>query len=334
MDYIKERKKIVDLYKSKAYLQNFEHFAMQIFRFQYRHNATYNNYCSALKIEPGHVKTLSQVPMLPIQFFKKYTVKTGNWQAQALFRSSGTSGLARSVHEVKSLNHYLKNALSAFSDIYGDASKISFLAILPGYEDRADSSLVQMVNALIGESQYSNSGFYLDRPQVLMEELRSNKEKGIPTILFGVSFGLLDLTRHEIDFPNLLVIETGGMKTSKLEMNKEQIIEKFKNAWNVTRVDSEYGMTELLSQSYAINDLWFRPACTKYVQINQLTDPFTREKNGKVGVINVIDLANYDTCSFIETEDLGIGNLQGQFQVVGRLANAELRGCNLLLEEI
>ncbi|GLR16286.1 LuxE/PaaK family acyltransferase [Portibacter lacus] len=332
-NYILEREKIVKLFNERFYKADFNAFALEVFRFQHEYNSTYRSFCDLLGINPLQITSPEQAPFLPISFFKNYVIKTGQWKGDVVFGSSGTTGSIRSKHHIRSEEFYLENAKEGFIEAFGPIKDYCFLAILPGYTERPDSSLVSMVNSFIKQSDYAFSGYYLGKETELIEVLNQCKSEGIPTVLFGVSFALLDLCKYQIDFPGLQVIETGGMKTSKIEMSKEEIIAKFRKAWNLDAVGSEYGMTELLSQSYSSNGKWYQSASTKKIYIGELRDPLELEKNHKTGIIKVIDCANFDTCSFIETQDLGILNDRSEFQVLGRMDNAELRGCNLLLDE-
>ncbi len=332
-EYIKEREKISNLFNSEYHIQDFESIALHVFRFQLKYNEVYARFCNYLKVDAAKISDVTKIPFLPIQFFKRFQIKTGVWDAEVVFESSGTTGQARSKHFIKSTSHYYMNCIKAFENVYGKVSELCILAILPGYQARSNSSLVYMVNELIKKSDYQESGFYLDREDDLIEVLEANKMNGIPTILFGVSFALLDLCKYKIDFPGLIVIETGGMKTSKLDLTKEEIVEKLRSDWNIDRIDSEYGMTELLSQAYSRNQEFYIPASTLKVIIGQISDPFNTERPMKTGLIKAIDLANYDSCSFIATEDLGIASQDGHFKVLGRLDQSEFRGCNMLLED-
>ena len=322
------------MFTTKAYESDFDAIAISIFNFQFQFNDVYRQFCLFFKVRPSEVKSLIDIPFLPIQFFKSKDVKTGNWDSELVFRSSGTSQSVTSKHHIYSQNWYLNNAIEGFGRFYGDPKDYAFIAILPGYYERPDSSLINMVKHFIRLSKYDSSGFYLNKEEEMMEVLNHNKVNSIPSILFGVSFGLLELSRFTIDFPEMIVIETGGMKSSTLEMNKDEIIAEFTKAWTVKRVDSEYGMTELQSQAYALDSRWYQPANTMKVFIGQLYDPKKMERPNKAGNIKVIDLANIDSCAFIETQDLGMHNGQGMFKVLGRMESTELRGCNLLLEDV
>jgi phenylacetate-coenzyme A ligase PaaK-like adenylate-forming protein len=332
-NYITDRERISSSFYQGTTEDKFDTLALLIFEFQYNHNQTYKRFCDLTNRKPGMVSKVGDIPFLPIQFFKTHVIKTGEWTEESVFSSSGTTGQIRSKHFIHDLSHYLENCVKGFLEFFDNPKDICFLAILPGYADRPDSSLIYMVNEFINISKYENSGFYLGKDAKMLDVLANNKANGIPTVLFGVSFALLDLCKYEIDFDELIVIETGGMKNSKIELTKNEILQQFRASWKINTLASEYGMTELLSQSYAINSQWYQPSSTKKVLIGSLSDPFSLAPTNKAGVIKVIDLANFDTCSFIETEDLGALNSNGQFQVLGRMDHAELRGCNLLLDQ-
>ena len=331
--YIKDREKIRARLTALLHEQDLEELALQIFQFQYKYNPVYQRFCDLLNRSLENVRFLCDIPYLPISFFKSHQVKSGAWDAEVTFGSSGTTGEKRSLHHIRDLQFYLNNAEAGFVQFFGASSQYCVLGYLPGYQERSDSSLIYMVNHLISKSDDENSGFYLNRVEELLKVLTNNKIKSIPTILFGVSFALLKLSKIKIDFPELIVIETGGMKNSQIEVTKQEIIDELKSSWNLNAVFSEYGMTELLSQSYSTDGKWYETSATKKVLIGELRDPLAMEKLYKTGIIKVLDLANYDTCSFIETEDLGMVNEKGYFQVLGRMDHAELRGCNLLLDD-
>ena len=207
-----------------------------------------------------------------------------------------------------------------------------FLCLLPGYRERTGSSLVYMMEHFV-KMGLEGSDFFLGRDQTLFEQLLTNREKDVPTVLFGVSFGLLDFVeQYQMSFPNLIVMETGGMKGRRAEMHKDQLHSILKQSFDVNRIHSEYGMTELFSQSYSKGDGLFFPPSTKQIFISEITDPFTEERNGKTGILNIIDLANIDSVSFIQTQDLAVKNDNGSFYLQGRLDHADIRGCNLMIQ--
>ncbi len=328
------RERILKLNRSEAlYEEEFMSLSLESFRFQYLHNTFYRKYCNLLECTINSVFTIDQIPFLPIEFFKSEEIKTGEWKEERVFSSSGTTGSTRSRHLVRDIDYYLENCKRGFEEFHGQVEKFCFLAVLPGYQGRVDSSLITMVDYFIRQSTNKDSAYYLDREEDLQRVLEYNQEHRIPTVLFGVSFALLNLSQIRVSFPELVIIETGGMKNSKVDFSKEEILTKLKMAWKLKRIQSEYGMTELLSQSYSKDGKWYLTASTKKVVIGELTDPFAQQKTMKTGIIKIVDLANLDTCCFIETQDLGISNQEKYFQVLGRMDNAELRGCNLLLDD-
>ena len=274
------------------------------------------------------------IPCLPIQFFKEKTIKTGNWTEEKVFTSSGTGG-KQSSHFIRDLAFYKDHSKQLFANHFGDLSQYCFLALLPGYLERKGSSLIEMVANFIDLSNHSNSGFYLNQYEELHQQIRINKQNETPTILFAVSFALLDFVEQLApDLNGIQIIETGGMKSSNKEYSKKEIYHYLQDKTNCKSIHSEYGMTELLSQCYAINSLNFECPHSLRVFTTEINDPFQQQVIGKSGQLNVIDLANIDTCSFIQTEDLAIINDNNTFELLGRLHLSEMRGCNLLLEEL
>ncbi len=318
----------------------FEELALEIFRFQATHNPLYGRYLALLKKEVQEVNTISEIPFLPIQFFKNYAIKTGNWQEQTTFTSSGTTGESTSSHHVRDLDFYKKNTVHGFQQFYGDPADWLVLALLPSYLERAGSSLVFMAEHFIQLSRHPKSGFFLKNVEellnVLANPLPSNPQSAIPqsVILLGVSFALLDLAeRHSLDLQHVTIMETGGMKGRRRELTRSELHETLKSAFNAPAIHSEYGMTELFSQAYSTGDGRFRPATTLRAFTREITDPLTPQKLGKTGILNFIDLANFDTCSFIATDDLGRVFKDGSFEVLGRVDNSDVRGCNLLVDK-
>ncbi|WP_235295696.1 long-chain-fatty-acid--protein ligase [Portibacter marinus] len=331
--YTSQREKILSGLKVGDLSDTFDELAYDIYLFQYKHNTLYKQFADLISKSPAHVDSVDKIPFLPISFFRKHLIRTGVWTPETIFGSSGTTSGNRSQHLIRDLDFYLQNTIQGFEQFFGNPKQYAIIGYLPGYQERRDSSLIYMVNHLISESNDQQSGFYLGKEQALLEVLQHHKINNIPTILFGVSFALLALSKTKIDFPELIVIETGGMKTSSVDLTKEEIVERLKKAWNLKTIYSEYGMTELLSQSYSMDGKWYKSASTKRVVIGDLSDPFTNAKMHKTGIVKVMDLANLDTCSFVETQDLGMITHDEYFQILGRMDNAELRGCNLLLND-
>ncbi|MCC7246689.1 MAG: acyl transferase [Saprospiraceae bacterium] len=310
---------------------NFDEVARQVFEYQLSHNQLYSTYCSLLdKRETPEV--LSGFPFLPIQFFKTYIVKSGFWPSKTIFTSSGTTGQLPSQHHVRSRHFYLDNARRGFTERYGKPEKWCILALLPSYLEREGSSLVAMADDLIKRSRYAESGFFLHDFDKLKTTLLECQAKGYPTLLLGVSFALLDFAeKHPVSLSGITIMETGGMKGRRREMTRAELHETLRTAFQVDTIHSEYGMTELLSQAYASGGR-FWPVPTLRVIATEINDPFCPVAPGRTGQLNIIDLANLDTCSFIATDDLGRVYDDGSFEVLGRLDSAELRGCNLMVE--
>jgi hypothetical protein len=313
----------------------FEPTALAVFRYQVQNNPLYQEFINLLGISVEQVTKMQQIPFLPIQFFKYHSIKTQEWVAEVVFTSSGTTLQNLSKHYVRSLDWYNQCAFKAFEQQYGALENYAVLALLPSYLERQGSSLVFMVEQFIKRSQNPFSGFFLYNTQELMEVLEKCKAKNQAVLLLGVTYALLDLAK---DYPqlleNVIVMETGGMKGKRAEMTKTAVHELLKTAFQLNQVHSEYGMTELLSQAYSKGNGLFEPSPTMRVLIRETTDPLHILPAEKTGGINVIDLANIDSCSFIATDDLGRGYEDGTFQVLGRFDASDLRGCNLLIEEV
>lgn len=320
--------KIADL---KA--EQFETTALSVFQYQARHNSLYARYLQLLGRSVSEVHTISDIPFLPIQFFKQHEIRSGEWSAETTFLSSSTTGQIPSQHFVRDLDGYLQNTRRGFTSFYGDPSNWCVLALLPSYLERSGSSLVAMADYFIQLSRYPESGFFLHNFQELRERLVVCKAKGYKTLLLGVSFALLDFAEQfPMDLSGITIMETGGMKGRRKELTRVELHQTLKEAFNLSDVDSEYGMTELFSQAYAMGGELFKPAPTMRVIATEINDPFCQLAAGRTGVLNIIDLANLDTCSFIQTEDLGKVTVDGSFEVLGRLDIAEMRGCNLMVE--
>ncbi|MCI5058770.1 MAG: acyl transferase [Flavobacteriales bacterium] len=299
----------------------------EIFKYQYAHCKVYREFIdlSGFNFNP---KT-NAVPFLPIKLFKHTIVSTSN-QHEIIFKSSGTGGL-RSNHYVHDLSHYNRNTIKIFQHFYGDPENYAFVALLPSYIENGDSSLVHMVDQFISKSKYEESDFYLNAFEDLNKNLEHLSKKGIPTIFLGVSYALLDFSeQHEIDLNNVIIMETGGMKGRRKEMTRRELHEILMSNFNSKSIHSEYGMTELLSQAYSLGNGKFEVPQWMKVMITALDDPTQPEADGSIGRINIIDLANIHSCSFIATEDIGRKHIDGSFEILGRLDTSEMRGCNLL----
>jgi len=311
--------------------ENFEDIALSLFHFQAKNNPVYNQYLRHLKTNVEDITTLNKIPFLPIGFFKTHQVKTGEWLPQVEFTSSGTTGMATSHHSVNDLAYYLNLSEHIFKQFYGPADQFHFLALLPSYLERTGSSLIAMLDHLIKQSKSPHSGFYLHHKIDLIEKLNTLKNGDRKVILWGVSFALLDLAEaYELDLSNCIVIETGGMKGRRKEWIREELHFFLTKRFNISTVHSEYGMTELMSQAYSKGEGYYQLPPWMKMLVRDINDPFSFVSN-KVGGINVIDLANFHSCAFIETQDLGRIDQNGSFEVLGRFDNSDVRGCNLLV---
>ena len=312
---------------------DFEHLALQIFQYQANNNIIYRQFLNLLKISPNKVAYLSDIPFLPIDLFKQHSIKTGTWEAETKFTSSGTTGQTPSTHHVRNLDFYLTTARQGFEDFYGSVEEYCFLALLPSYLERSGSSLIAMVDSFIQRSKYKESGFFLYDFDALAQQLQYCIQANIPTVLIGVSFALLDFAeQYPMDLSKVIIMETGGMKGRRKELIRKELHEQLGRAFQQRSIHSEYGMTELLSQAYAMGGERFSPSSTMRILISDITDPRSFLPDERTGKINVIDLANFDSCSFIATEDLGKRWQDGSFEILGRVDNSDLRGCNLMLE--
>ncbi len=310
----------------------FETAALLVFNHQYRHNQIYRSFCNHLRVSPQQVRTLKAIPYLPISFFKTKKVVSTTEAPKAIFTSSGTTGASTSKHYVSDLSLYEKSYLRAFERFYGDIKDYCILALLPSYLEREGSSLIYMANDLIKKSGNKKSGFYLNDLDKLILTLKRLEAANTPTILLGVSFALLDLAEnHTLNLGNTIVMETGGMKGRRKEIIRTELHKLLKKGLGVSEIHSEYGMTELLSQAYSLGDGRFHCPPWMRVSTRDTEDPLTPQQFEKTGGINIIDLANYNSCSFIATQDLGKSYADGSFEILGRFDNAEVRGCNLMV---
>ncbi|MEA1874003.1 MAG: acyl transferase [Bacteroidota bacterium] len=310
----------------------FNEIAIKLFSFQYQHNTIYNQYVNLLKINVSDIRHYRDIPCLPIDFFKNHKIMSGNFVPELEFHSSKTTGFQSSVHYVKDADLYKASLAKGFRQFLGDASEYSFFALLPSYLERKNASLVHMVKVLMEENPKQAGGFYLHNHDELVRNICKAQKQGKKIILWGVSFALLDLAEtHSGEIRNIRIIETGGMKGRRKEITRESLHNSLTNAFSPISIDSEYGMTELLSQAWSINAGPFKTPPWMKILIRDMHDPFTYIDNGKSGLINVIDLSNIYSCAFIETQDVGKLNTAG-FEVLGRLDNSEIRGCNLMVQ--
>lgn len=312
--------------------KQFEKIALKVFRFQYENNLVYRDFCNFLKVEKSSVKSLQQIPFLPIQFFKSHEVVSSTNPIQETFTSSGTTGMITSKHLVADVSLYKQSYRNAFSEFYGNIEDYVVLALLPSYLERNGSSLIYMVNDLIQLSNNTNSGFYLHNYDELTSKLIELNSEGQNVLLIGVTYALLDLIEQQnFQLQNTIVMETGGMKGKRKEIIREELHEILCKGFGVSNIHSEYGMTELLSQAYSLGNGIFE--CPNWMQIliRDTEDALSYVSTGKTGGINVIDLANINSCSFIATQDLGKKYPNNSFEVLGRFDNSDIRGCNLMV---
>lgn len=311
-------------------INEFNETALAIFHFQVAQNPVYNKYVSLIKTNIEEIRHFSQIPFLPIEFFKTHQILSSANLPEIIFSSSGTTGSTVSKHLVSDLSLYIKSFTRSFENFYGNPEDFTILALLPSYLERKDSSLVFMTEKLIGLSKNTSSGFYLNNDEQLVKMLAVPSGKKI--LLIGVTFALLDLaTKFDIPEFRGIVMETGGMKGKRAEMIREEMHEVLKTGFHVSIIHSEYGMTELLSQAYSKGDGIFKTPPWMKILIRDTNDPKTLLPEEKTGGINVIDLANLYSCSFIATQDLGKTHSEGTFEVLGRFDNSDIRGCNLMV---
>ncbi|MDD2823862.1 MAG: acyltransferase [Bacteroidales bacterium] len=308
---------------------------IETFRYQATHTAVYARYLELLGVDPQQVEIPENIPFLPIRFFKTHHIYNLTGQPQHIFTSSATTGMVPSRHPVDSLARYGKNVLDIFRFFYGEPGDYTILALLPSYLERTGSSLVYMMKELMERSSGKADGFYLYDRKALYLRLLDLARANRPVWLLGVSFALLDFSaEYTVRHPGLIVVETGGMKGRGDELSREELHGRISKGFPESQIHSEYGMAELFSQAYACgNDPFFRcPPCMQ-ILIRNLQDPFLLQPHGARGGINIIDLANSHSCSFLETEDLGCRLSDGRFQVLGRIPDTERRGCNMLIDK-
>lgn len=313
---------------------DFEQLALEVFHFQYNNNAIYQEYVNALSIVGSNVRSMEQIPFLPIRFFKTADIKTTVFEPEAVFESSGTTQTVNSRHYVKDLNIYRQSFLKAWDKFYGPVQDWCVIGLLPAYLERQNSSLVVMVNDMIKLSNHTQSGFYLYEHEKLAQVLQELEKQGQKTLLIGVTFGLLDFAeKYPMPLKHTIIMETGGMKGRRREMTREEVHLLLTTAFQTNAIHSEYGMTELLSQAYSYGNGIF--TCPPWMKIlmRQDDDPLDVRVAGS-GIINVIDLANLYSCSFIATDDVGTVMPDGSFEVLGRVDTSDIRGCNLLIAGI
>lgn len=311
---------------------NFEDIAIRLFRFQAENSLVYNRYLQNLKVNPSKIDKIAQIPFLPISFFKTQIIQSGKWIPEVEFSSSGTTGSLTSRHPVADLNFYLRHTEKTFERFYGPLGQYHILALLPAYLERSGSSLIAMMDHFIKRSGSEHSGFYLYNHDELIRKIEVLKSDSRKILVWGVSFALLDLAEHfQTDLSNAIVMETGGMKGRRAEVTRQELHSFLNQRFNTTVIHSEYGMTELMSQAYSKGGGYYQMPPWMKVVIREINDPFCFVKS-RTGGVNVIDLANFRTCSFIETQDLGKTVETGEIEILGRIDNSDVRGCNLLVE--
>ncbi len=310
----------------------FRELCLDIFKFQYQNNLVYREYVDLIKTDINKVNNITDIPFLPIELFKNHKIIHKNRQETITFFSSGTTGQIRSKHFVADELIYQKSFIKGFEKFYGNIKDYCFIALLPGYLERVGSSLIYMVDKLMQISDNKHNGFYLNDFKKLRATLNHLKSINQKFILIGVSHALIDFANeYDIDLSGGIVMETGGMKGRKKEMLKAELHSYLKSRFHVSSIHSEYGMTELLSQSYSKGDGLFASPNWMRILIRDTYDPFSYMPTGSSGGINVIDLANIYSCSFIETKDLGRVHANQKFEITGRFDNSDIRGCNLLV---
>ena len=311
----------------------FNSLALKTFQYQALNNPIYSEFIRLLNRDFAGINSIRRIPFLPIEFFKSNKVITGNLEAEIVFESSGTSRQAHARHYVSDKHQYIRSFSKCFKLFLGDPSQYCILALLPSYLEKGSSSLVFMVDTLIKATNDPLSGFFLNDQQRLAEKLKIVESEGKKTILLGVAFALLEFAEQfPMQLKKTIVMETGGMKGRRREITRTELHSQLRKSFGVDKIYSEYGMTELLSQAYSFGDGLFRAPPWMKILIRNPYDPFELFTEGTSGGINVIDLANINSCSFIQTDDFGRLNSDGTFEVLGRMDSAELRGCNFLLE--
>lgn len=312
--------------------RDFEDTCLAVFRFQSAHCELYRQYIDLLEITIDSISSADEIPFLPIRFFKSKKVYAANKPPATVFTSSSTTGTGVSSHYVADVGMYERSFRRGFEYFYGSPSTYTMLALLPSYLERGGSSLIYMVEDLIKQSGKAESGFFLHNHDELYRRLLSLKERSEPTILVGVSFALLDFVeKYRMDFPDLTVMETGGMKGRRRELVREELHGELCAGFGVKSIHSEYGMTECLSQAYSFGNGIYRCPPWMSVRVRDAYSPLRRVADGGTGGVNIIDLANLYSCSFIETQDLGRLHTDGSFEVLGRFDSSDIRGCNLLV---
>ncbi|TJY37967.1 LuxE/PaaK family acyltransferase [Pontimicrobium aquaticum] len=310
----------------------FEQLALAIFKHQFENNTVYRSFCDLLYKHPSDIYCVNDIPFLPIQFFKSHKVVSSQAKAKEIFTSSGTTGQTTSKHFVTDITLYQESFRKGFKHFYGNIEDYVVLALLPSYLERDGSSLIYMVNNMVTHSKQPESGFYLNDLKALKNTLLDLESRNKKTLLIGVSFALLDFVeKHQLKLNNTIIMETGGMKGKRKELIRTELHDILKQGFGVNTIHSEYGMTELLSQAYSKGDSLFKTPPWMRILTRDTEDALTIQDYGKTGGINIIDLANINSCAFIATQDLGKVYEDGSFEVLGRFDNSDIRGCNLMV---
>ncbi len=312
--------------------EEFNSLSLKIYAEQYSNNLVYQEFCNYLNKTPNTVTQVKDIPFLPIEFFKSKEIVSSRKKAEIIFTSSGTTGSSTSKHYVTDVTIYEESYLKAFYHFYGEITDYCVLALLPSYLERQGSSLIYMADDLIKKSNHPESGFYLNDLELLTQKLLTLDKKGTKILLIGVSFALLDVVeKYKLNLNNVTIMETGGMKGRRKEMIREELHDILKSGFGVNKIHSEYGMTELLSQAYSKGNGIFETPPWMDILVRDTEDALSYQKNGKTGGMNVIDLANINSCSFIATQDLGKKYDDNTFEILGRFDHSDIRGCNLLM---
>jgi len=310
----------------------FNEIALSLFRYQYKNNEIYKRFVDALGVSESKVYHPEQIPFLPVSFFKTHKIITGDFVEQLIFESSGTTGMETSKHYVVDADLYQHSFTKGLELFYGDLSQYAVFALLPSYLERKNSSLVYMVEKILLQSNREMGGFFLNELSELQQQLLEAQRRGLKIMLFGVTFALLDMAEnYPLNIPEAIIIETGGMKGRRKELTRMELHEQLCKGFGVSKIHSEYGMTELLSQAWSAGDGIFRCPPWMKIMIADTNDPLSYLETGRTGGINIIDLANFHSCSFISTQDLGRVFEDGTFEVLGRFDNSDIRGCSLLV---
>ena len=312
--------------------EEFNALALKVFNFQAKNNLVYKTYINHLGLNVDNIKTIEEIPFLPIEFFKTHKVVSGVFNNEKIFTSSGTTGENTSKHFIRNISIYKQSFTKGFNNFYNNISDYYVLALLPSYLEREGSSLVYMMNNII-ENSNPESGFYIKNQKDLYDKIIKLRNKNKKILLIGVSYALMDFAeKYKPDLSNCIVMETGGMKGKRQELTKKELHSFLHEKFNVSEIHSEYGMTELLSQAYSSGKGIYRTQPWMKVLVRDIYDPFSYVYKTQKGGLNIIDLANVYSCSFIETKDLGAKHSKNEFEITGRFDNSDIRGCNLLIQ--